>query len=270
MRRLGARLGRRLTLATAVAAAALALGSAAAFAQFGRGRNIEPRADAIPRHPYDGRFTFARIRFTPGGEGGGGRGWFGGDMKWHHDYPDAEHHFGKILSELSTLRPFMDGGNVFALDDPELSKYPVAYLCEPGFWTPTDAEAKALREYLAKGGFIIFDDFFDRAWYNFEAAMRKVLPEGRLVKLDPSHPIFDSFFRIENLEESGAGGQRQPPEYWGIFEDNDPTKRLIAVANYNDDMGESWEWSDTGAFPVDVTSKAYKLGVNYIVYAMSH
>ena len=251
------------------AAAALLLVAAGTplLAQWGRNRNIEPAASSIPRFPYDGRFTFARIRFAPGGGGGG---WWGGDMKWHHDYPDAEQHFAKILSELSTLRPFMEGGNVFALDDPELFKYPVAYLCEPGFWTPSDGEAKALREYLAKGGFIIFDDFFDRHWINFEASLRKVLPQGRLVRLDPTHPIFDSFYRIDNLDENGAGGRRSPPEYWGVFEDNDPSKRLIVVANYNDDVGESWEWSDTGAFPVDVTSKAYKLGINYLMYAMTH
>jgi hypothetical protein len=261
---------RRLARTAAVAAAAaIALGGAGALAQFGRRGWGTGASPVINNVPYDGRFTFARIRFTPPG---GAVGWFEGgpDVKWHHDYPRAERHFMKILEELSTLRPYMDGGNVLSLDDEELFKYPVAYLCEAGFWQPTDEEAAGLRAYLAKGGFIIFDDFFGRHWDNFEASIRRVLPQARLVRLDATHPIFDAFFRVDTLEEHSISGRRQPPEFWGIFEDNDPAKRLLAIINFNNDIGESWEWSDTGAFPVDVTSTSYKLGVNYIVYAMSH
>ncbi len=219
--------------------------------------------------PYDGRFTFARIRFAPAG--GGMSFWGGEDLKWDHDFPRAERNFARILAEVTAIRPFMDGGTVLALDDPELFKFPVAYLCEPGFWSPTDKEAEALRAYLAKGGFIIFDDFFGAHWDNFEASMRRVLPQARLVRLDRSHPIFDSFYHIADPEGGAQGGyRRRPPEFHGIFEDNDPAKRLLAVVNYNNDVGEDWEWSDTGQLPVDVTNHAYKLGVNYVVYAMTH
>ena len=225
------------------------------------------RAAQVENVPYDGRFTFARIRFEPLG---GAQEWFEGhpDVKWNHDFPRAEHNFMRILSELTLLRPYMNGGNVFTLDDPELMKYPVAYLCEPGFWAPTDAEVAGLRAYLAKGGFIIFDDFFGGHWYNFEAQMRKVLPQARLVPLDPSHPIFDSFFHIESLDFGEE--RRGVPVYYGIFEDNDPAKRLIAIANYNNDIGEYWEWSDAGYLPIRPTNEAYQLGVNYVVYGMTH
>jgi len=223
--------------------------------------------DAVHNVPYDGRFTFARIRFDPMR---GESDFFGRrDLKWDHDFPRAERNFMRILSELSTVRPYMDGGNVLRLDDQWLFKYPLVYMCEPGFWAPTDAEAAALRAYLQKGGFIIFDDFFGAHWYNFEAQIRKVLPQARFVPLDASHPIFDSFFRIEALpgNEDGRRGQAQ---FIGVFEDNDPTKRLLMIANYNNDVGESWEWSDTGVIPVELSNEAYKLGVNYVVYAMTH
>src|SRR5687768_15395944 len=176
----------------------------------------------------------------------------------------------RILRELSTVRPYMDGGNVFTLDDPELFKYPVAYMSEPGFWEPTDKEAAALRTYLQKGGFIIFDDFFGAHWYNFETQLRKVLPQARFVPLDPSHPIFDSFFRIEAPAGANGGGRRGQAQFVGVFEDNDPTKRLLMIANYNNDIGENWEWSDSGFIPVELSNEAYKLGVNYVVYAMTH
>ena len=215
--------------------------------------------------PYDGRFTFARIRFESA-EGGGG--FFRRDLKWDHDYPRAERNFMRILNEISALRPYMDGGNIFTLDDPELTKYPIAYLCEPGFWTLNDKEAEGLRNYLLKGGFLIVDDFVDNQWYNFEEQMRRVLPQARLVKLDVSHPIFDSFFHIETLEFAHPNWG-QPAEFWGIFEDNDPAKRLMVVVNYNNDIGDYWEWSDAGFFPVQLSNEAYKLGVNYIIYGMT-
>jgi len=259
---------RALVVAAALCVASLVM-APVAVAQ----RGYDPRSTqepySIDNIPYDGRFTFARIRFEPGGGGGGGfRSW--GDLKWDHDFPRAERNFMKILSEVSDIRPYMDGGNVFALDDPELFKFPIAYMSEPGFWSPTEAEGTALRSYLAKGGFIIFDDFFGPHWYNFETQIRRVLPQSRLVRLDPKDPIFDSFFRVETQQMAGGGGRRGAPEFWGVYEDNDPAKRLIMIANFNNDIGENWEWSDAGFIPVDVSNEAYKLGINYLVYAMTH
>jgi hypothetical protein len=60
------------------------------------------------------------------------------------------------------------------------------------------------------------------------------------------------------------------PSYFAIFENNDPRGRMLALANYNNDLAEYWEWSATGMFPVDLTNEAYKLGVNYIVYGVTH
>ncbi len=222
----------------------------------------------IQNVPYDGAFTFARIRFEPvgGGDGFGRRV----DRKWDHDTPRAEINLMKILSELTTLSPFMEGGNIYAFDDPELFKYPVAYLCEVGFWSPTETEAQGMRDYLNKGGFIIVDDFIGGHWYNFEEQMRRVFPDLRLQKLDVAHPVFDSFFHITSLEMTDPNFRGARSEFYGLFEDNDPKKRLLMVANYNNDIGDYWEFSNVGFFPVDLTNEAYKLGVNYVIYAMTH
>lgn len=227
--------------------------------------------------PYDGRFTFVRIKyrgfahFTNEGPG------------WAHDYPVAETHLMRIMREVTGLRPFIErgriaGGNVLALDDPELFRYPVAYFSEPGGWTATDAEVQAFRAYLLKGGFVIFDDFRGPGdWLNFTLQMRRVLPKARLVELDPGHPVFDSFFRIDVEALRAANGGTGPygpqfgrPTYYGIFQDNDPAKRLIAIANFNNDIGDYWQFSDEGFFPVAASNEAYKLGVNYIIYALTH
>ena len=230
--------------------------------------------------PYDGRFTFVRIRTdVSGGRGmprsflpGGRRGW--GQPPWAHDYPRAERNFAKILTATTFVDAYGGGSNILTFDDPELHSYPLAYVSEPGFWWMDEAEEEGLRNYLLKGGFVIFDDFGGpRDWANFEAQLMRVLPDRRLQDLstlDPLPVIFDSFFEIENPEALTPPYGRGLPQYWGIFEDDDPAKRLMLIANFNNDHGDYWEFSDSGWLPIDLTNEAYKFGVNYIIYAMTH
>ena len=216
---------------------------------------------------YDGRIVFARIRFNTGfgPEFGRARG-TRGEPPWAHDYPTADTHLMKILKELTVALPRTDGSNVFKLDDPELHDFPIAYVSEPGFWTMSDEEVKGLRSYLLKGGFIIFDDFRQNDWYNLEEQMKRALPEYRWVELGPTATVFNAFFEIKNFDFGYYGKET----YYGLFEDNDPTKRLIAVAGHNQDLGEFWEFSDTGMMPVDLSNEAYKFGVNYFIYGLTH
>ena len=158
---------------------------------------------------------------------------------------------------------------ILTADDPELHRFPIAYLSEPGFWSLSEAETMGLRTYLQKGGFLIFDDFFGEHWFNFESQMLKVLPQARLVRLDTSHPIFDSFFHITSLDYRHPYFGH-PSEFYGIFEDNDPSKRLMVIVNYNNDIGDYWEWSAEGLYGDAPTADAYRLGVDYLVYAMTH
>ena len=212
-----------------------------------------------PNVPYDGRFTFARIRYEEVYSTG-----------WAYDYPDTERNFATLLKEITTVKPYMEGGNVFTFDDPELFRYPVAYVSEPGFWYPSRAEAEGLRDYLAKGGFVIFDDFnYAQEWMVFEAGLRQALPNAKIVPMDPSHPIFDSFFRIESLAMTYPGRPSMQAEFYGIYEDNDPKKRLMVIINYNNDIGDYLEHSGRGWYPMNLTTDAYKFAVNYILYGMT-
>jgi hypothetical protein len=234
------------------------------FTAGGQGRNRYDPSDNLENIPYNGRFTFSRIRY-----GGGGFGFGWGAASWAHDYPRADRHLPRILEDLTTLRPNLDRSNVFDLEDPEIFHHPVIYLSEPGFWRATEAGTANLRRYLLKGGFIIFDDFEGRQLYNLEDQLRRALPEYRLIQIYVDHPIFHSFFDMKSIDFPHPLVDVMP-NYFGIFEDNDPSKRMLAIINHNSDLAEYWEWSDSGMFPVDFTSEAYKLGVNYIVYAMTH
>jgi hypothetical protein len=245
----------------------------------GRGRRMvegDPNEFYVPPDwqknvKYDGRFTFVRIKYR------GYSHWSGREGPgWSHDYPRAESHFMRIIREITMIRPFVEmegtpGGNIVALDDPELFKYPVAYLSEPGGWYPNEKEVTGMRSYLRKGGFVIFDDF-DGAGYGddysrFVQVMAQILPEARIMDVPESHPIFDSFFKVDlRLMDRGDYGRAR---YLGIFKDNDPRKRLMAIINLNQDIGEFWQWSDLG-FNIAPSNEAYKLGVNYLVYALTH
>jgi hypothetical protein len=253
---------------------ALVLLAGAALAQrrfFGRqrGREID-----VQNQPYDGRFTFARVRYdtAPGGY------WYQGLPSWSHGYPMSEDNLMRIMNEVSYLGARTDAYNVFAFDDPEINKYPITYLTEAGWWTLTEREVQAFRAYLLKGGFTIFDDFKlpgefgygGGGWETFEENMQRVLPSARFVDLSPSDPIFHCFFEIDSLSNFPQAYNAGPPIFRGLYEDNDPKKRLMMVINYNTDISQYWEWSGRGLRPFDETNEAYKLGVNYIVYGLTH
>ena len=212
-----------------------------------------------PNVPYDGVFTFARIRYTEYRGNG-----------WAYDYPTMERNLLTMVKEITELRPHVSGSNIHRLDDPELLKYPVAYLSEPGYWHASETEVEGLRTYLAKGGFLIVDDFRRGEWYNFEQQMLRVLPDAQIVELDVSHPVFDSFFRIESLEMKYPHDSRLDAQFLGVYENNDPTRRLMVVINYNNDIGDYMEHSAESFWPVDISNNAYKLAINYIIYGMSH
>jgi hypothetical protein len=222
--------------------------------------------------PYDGRFAFVRIRFGDrGGIGDGGFGWGRRQALWAHDHPRAEANFLRILDEITTVDTDADHRLVLATDDPELFRYPIAYIVEVGYWQPGEAEVEGLRQWLLKGGFLIVDDFRGPDLRNFERQLQRVLPGARLFELDGTHELFDSFFRIPDpLALAPPTYPQYAPVYLGVFEDNDPTRRLMMVLNYNNDIGDYWEFSDVGYYPIDLSNEAYKFGVNYIVYAMTH
>ena len=264
-----------------VVCAVLLLGTSAAFAQrflFGDNTGYEPPLTNVP---YDGKFTFARIKYTSGPGGY----YYRGIPGWAHGYvPDprkgsgrAEANLMKIMDEVTYLHPHTDGSVVYGFDEPGLLKYPVAYMAEPGFWTMNDKEAAGMRAYLKKGGFLIVDDFrhdgdfrSGGGWSNFEGNVQRAIPGAQLVPLDVSMIVFDSFFKIPSFDIIPQSYDRDKPEFYGLFEDNDPKKRLMIVVNYSTDVSDFWEFSATGFRPIDESNQAYKLGVNYIMYGITH
>ncbi len=241
-----------------------------------RGRFFYGWDESVKNTPYDGRFLFARVRYTPAPGGN----WAGGRPSWVHGYPLAEMNLMQIMREVSLLDAHTEEMNVVTLDDPTLFTYPIAYIIEVGWWTMTDREVAGLRAYLQKGGFLIVDDFKVAGWRGlpgggwqpFEENVKRVLPGAKFYDMNPSDPIFHSFFDITQnvLDDFPQAYTYGKAVFRGVYEDNDPKKRLLMIVNYNTDVSQYWEWSGRGFRPFDDTNEAYKLGVNYLIYGMTH
>ncbi len=276
----------RLSLSLVALAAALASVSRSLDAQrrpgggggFGGACSFAFDEDNYFMHPlnggtpkYDGRIVFARIQYSGGfqchDEGPG----------WSHDYPRSESNFMHIMQEITSVRPFLQqgkvvGGVVVRLDQPEIFKYPVAYLSEPGGWHMSPAEVKGLRQYIARGGFIIFDDMGQNGRpddQNLFAEWQRAFPGAKPIELPPTHPVFNAFFKVDLNKIPAFYSRGSLGVYYGFFQDNDPKKRLLAVIDDWNDIGEYIEFSSEGMNPTPA-NESYKLWVNYYVYALTH
>jgi hypothetical protein len=143
----------------------------------------------------------------------------------------------------------------------------------------TDSEVVGLRNYLLAGGMLVVDDFWGSAeWETFEGQMRRVLPDRPLMDVPLDHALFHTYYDIEeivqvpNSGQAAAGGQTWEsdgvePAVRGIFDDDG---RLMVVANWNTDLGDAWEWAESPRYPLKYSTYAIQIGVNTIVYALSH
>ncbi len=219
-------------------------------------------------------FQLARVIYRTMG-GGGSRGFV--NPWWAIDYPGAEAHFLPALARLTRIETSKDSRHL-SLSDPELFNFPFLLLQQPGRgrWNPDEKEARQLHEYLARGGFLLVDDFQgDYDWDALERVIRSVVPEHSIVEI----PSDDSLGRIVyNLEErvqipgrrhvyEGRVSMNGEPHWRGVYNDRG---RLFAGFNFNMDMGDGWEHADDPEYPAEMTGQAYRLGVNYVVYAMTH
>ncbi len=211
---------------------------------------------------YNGAFTFSRVRYAGPRFGRGG-------AAWAHDWPAADINLPRIIAFVSTARINTGRSNVFTLDDPEIFRHPILYVSEPGFWAVTPTEADKLGAWLRKGGFLILDDFEGRQLDNALAQIERAWPGLLPIEIGADHPIFDAFFHVEDIYVPHPL-VAVTPVYYGLFEENDPGRRMVVLLNHNADLAEYWEWSDNGWFPVDLSSEAYKLGTNYIIFGLTH
>jgi len=249
----------------------------------------QAEVDAVPE------FYFTRLIYSNSGRRGrwgmgkppqftcpefGGGGQFpraGGG--WATDYPSADCKFMGGVHRLTGVRVHPDP-NVIEIMDPDLFRFPYLYAVEVGGMFLSNEEAARLREYLLRGGFLHADDFWG-LWEkaNFEDQMLKVFPDRTMQELPLSHPVFHTFYdldsvmQIPNVSNGCRGGRTwesrddTEPRIYGIFDDHE---RLMVLSTYNSDLGDAWEWMDVPCYPETFSSQAYRMGINFMVYSMSH
>jgi hypothetical protein len=197
---------------------------------------------------------------------------------WHHDYPYSDEFFIGLIHEITGLRVSPDSYKIVKLDSPDIFKYPFLYLSEPGFMDLNEKEIANLGEYLRRGGFIMADDFRTPNFLPGDRDELEVLrhylklavPEYKFEPLTVNHPIFHTFFDIPTLEMKPPYGEGTPgfvPQFWGL---SDEHGTLRMIANYNNDLGDFWKYLDEGDKPLKESSQSIRMGINYVLYAMSH
>ena len=262
------------TAGRTVVTAALAIHfAAAAMFQFRR-LPVEEESPQ-PSRP-DAEFHFVRLeyrdRFTA--RRGFGRGW------WRQDWPEAEIHFAMGLRRLTRI----DVGERrhVPLTDDRIFEYPWAYATQVGYWDLSSDEIDRLREYLLKGGFLVVDDFHGpQDWEVFRESMERVFPGKPITDIDAGDSLMRVLYDIKERTyipglrhlRRGPGGSVvvQPeftPPYWRAIHDDDG--HLVVAINFNMDVGDAWEHADMPEYPEAMTGLAYRFGINYIVYAMTH
>ncbi len=229
-------------------------------------------------------FYFTRLQYTAGGPAA--RSF----RAWYTDSPNADHKYIWGIRRMTNARvyepPDPQSVQSVRIMDPELFRYPYIYAVEPGQMELSAEEAARLREYLLRGGFWHVDDFWGLTeWDQLERQMKKVFPDRNIEELPLTHEIFHTFFDIDNVlqvpnvrlgdEYTRSGGTSRTweraddtqPRVRGISDD---TGRLMVLITYNSDLGDAWEWMDDPEYPALFTGYAYRLGMNSIIYAMTH
>jgi Domain of unknown function (DUF4159) len=241
----------------------------------------QTRLGAVPRQPRAGQpvsnrpgeFTFVRTIYssTYGGRRGG---------SWAVDFPEADYHFIIGVRDWSgAILDIAAEPKQLEILDERLFDYPLIYFVEPGYMELSGEEAARLREYVLRGGFLFLDDFWgDYEWENVKEQMRRVFPEYEIKDIAMDHSVFHCYFDIDEVVQVpgigswlGRGVTHEKggrvPHFCGI---EDGSGSLVAFIARNCDMGDAWEWIDDPRYPLKYGLAAYKVGINVVMYAMTH
>jgi hypothetical protein len=284
--------GTKSMRAGSIAGMLLLLAAAALAQRFGGGFGLrfeghdEGPASTFPER---GEFHFIRMEYTDlprfhrgygfGSRNGMGTGW------WLVDWPDADEHFTRGVERLTRIAA---GAPLhMRLTDNRIFDHPWIYATQTGWWGLSDTETARLREYLLRGGFLVVDDMWgpgNEQWQVFTETMNRVFPGRPITDISDRDSVMHVLYDIEEKDRSfipgtrhlrlGPGGSvivQQPfgtsPAWRGIY---DESNRMVVAVNFNTDIGDAWEYADAPEYPEHMTTLAYRYGINYLIYAMTH
>jgi hypothetical protein len=236
------------------------------------------------------KLNFARVIYDS--EGGMGEAYYAYDgrvwARWETDFPEGDDNFSRRLAQLTRIQVSRTASSRM-LTAPDLGDFPMLYMSDPGYMVASAEEKAALARYLANGGFVWCDDFWgDAEWQQFAEVMRQVLPGHEWRVLTPDHPIFHTVFDLNEMPQipalpfaSPGASTAEPPNAHKFPAGSldvpqmrawlDDDGRIMVLATHNTDVGDGWEREAYGEWYFETFStKSYMVGVNVVVYAMTH
>jgi len=267
--------------------AALSLVALAALAQRGgRFRPGGPPTEAPEIPVREAEYHFIRMQYTDAPEFRRGFGFVSRSGEaygwWAQDWPDAENHFTVGVQRLTRI----DAGDprYMRITDKRIFDYPWVYVTQTGGWELSGAEIETMREYLYRGGFLVTDDMWgDYEWERFREIMNRVLPGKPIPDIVETEPVMNVLYSIKEKDRTFIPGSRHLRVYGGRTQVVQPTgtapawramyddkNHMVVAVNYDTDVGDAWEFADVPYYPAEMTTLAYRYGINYIIYAMTH
>ncbi|HEU4623799.1 MAG TPA: DUF4159 domain-containing protein [Steroidobacteraceae bacterium] len=264
-----------LTLAPAIAAAQRE------FRVYPSFEGADADAPLPPDWQVPGEVVIGRLMYPNGAFSFFGGDWRQGGTSWTDDYPRGDRTLVQMLRRFTRM-------NVRAVEQPvnlddgdDVDYWPFLLVGLAQAWQLTDSQAANLREYLLRGGFMFCDSFFGSSnWTGFEESLRRVFPDRPILDLKDDHPIFHTVFdlphmtrvQIPNMNSLMAGGSGylsdgRVPRWRGIEDD---TGRLMVLIAFNNDVADAWQWADDPRYPAREANLALRLGVNVVMYALTH
>lgn len=207
--------------------------------------------------------------------------WGPGRPWWSIDWPEAEEHFTEGVTRYTNIQIAPDSRHITSTDD-AIFDYPWLFVQQVGRWSLSTNEKNQLREYLNRGGFMVVDDFHGPAqWEIFLEVIRDIVGPRDIVDITPSDQLMNVLYTLDKTTQipgrrhvhASASGSSvvnmpyTPSHFRGIYDDDG---RLMVVINFNMDMGDAWEHADDPVYPIPMTATAYRFGINYVIYAMTH
>ena len=234
----------------------------------------EEEAPALPPDAQQkAEWTFARYHFRSNNDLGGFRRFH----MWAADYPKADRQFTMGVRRLTRLHA-RGLEQVIDADSDELFNWPWIYMEHGNGWNLTDDEVIRLRQYLLRGGFLLSDDTHgDYEWEALVEGLHLIFPGRQIEDLKNDDEIFHVMYDLnDRVQIHGTrflwGGRPYGPDMvmpkWRAIRDD--AGRIMVAICHNSDVGDAWEWADSPNYPEKETSLAYRIGINYILFDMTH
>jgi hypothetical protein len=218
-----------------------------------------------------GDFVLGRLRYRSPLDRGG-RFY----SRWGIDANKGDRLFIGILQRLTRI-DVQPVENIIDIDSDEIFEVPFLFAVSVGDWQLSPSQADRLRKYFDRGGFLMVDDFHnEREWAIFMQGMRQIDPAVVAEELADDDPAFHVLFDLkERIRVPGAnvvhgsGIERNGVDpHWRAIRDS--KGRMIVAITFNQDIGDGWEFADDPDYPEQCSSQAIRLGINNVVYALTH